>query len=82
MCDKISNKIYDKLSFNKNKYLIIDNFLENNFALDCQQEILNSDKLYWDRYENPFEKKIHGAIKIKFPKIVKIYLINYIHRIS
>ena len=45
MCDKISNKIYDKLSFNKNKYLIIDNFLENNFALDCQHEILNSDKL-------------------------------------
>ena len=57
MCDKISNKIYDKLSFNKNKYLIIDNFLENNFALDCQHEILNSDKLCRDRYENPFEKK-------------------------
>ena len=38
-------------------YFYIDNILDNNFAIMCQNEILNLNDNLWDRYDNPFEKK-------------------------
>ena len=38
-------------------YLKIDNILDEYFATQIQEEILNISEENWDRYENPFESK-------------------------
>ena len=45
----------------------IDNFLDQEFALKIQQEILNIDKNKWDRYQNPFENKWTLRDKFNMP---------------
>jgi Rps23 Pro-64 3,4-dihydroxylase Tpa1-like proline 4-hydroxylase len=60
----------DFLNYKNNKYLRIDNFLENNNALICQNEILNSNLNDWDRYNNCFEQKNTFRDKYNFPENV------------
>lgn len=38
-------------------HCVIDNILDTNFAVKCQQEILNIPSEMWDRYNNLFEQK-------------------------
>jgi Rps23 Pro-64 3,4-dihydroxylase Tpa1-like proline 4-hydroxylase len=47
-------------------YLKVDNFLETEFALDLQTEILNIPNDQWDRYANPFEQKYTLRDKYNF----------------
>jgi Rps23 Pro-64 3,4-dihydroxylase Tpa1-like proline 4-hydroxylase len=56
--------------FKENKYMIIDNFLDNTTALLCQEEILNLDPKYWDRYNNCFEQKNTFRDKNSLPENV------------
>ena len=69
-------KYYDILSqFNSNNYqyalpfphLIQDNFLNELFANQLQNEILQIPDSEWDRYDNPFEQKYTLRDKFKFP---------------
>ena len=53
----IEKIMLEKDLYNTNKYCIIDNILEINYAKKIQEEIINSMRENWDRYENPFEKK-------------------------
>lgn len=46
----------------------MEDFLEKNFALKIQQEILNINIDDWDRYDNPFEKKYTLRNKNKLPE--------------
>jgi hypothetical protein len=39
-------------------YYSQDNILEEEFALNLQKEIFNIKDENWDRFNNPFEKKI------------------------
>lgn len=59
----------DKKNLNKDlfPYLIVDNFLEDKIAYEIQNEILNLDNSYWDRYNNPFEQKYTLRDKYNFP---------------
>ena len=57
----------DLLSYKENKYLVIDNFLDNDNALICQSEILNSKLDSWDRYNNCFEQKNTYRDKYNLP---------------
>lgn len=41
----------------KDKYLVLDDILDNEQALEIQTEILSIPYNRWDRYENPFEQK-------------------------
>ena len=76
LIDNNKNKPIINLSFTKDEYLnknpfpyiYLDNILDNNFALDCQQEILNIKNEDWDRYSNPFENKFTLRDKNNFPK--------------
>lgn len=58
---------------NKNPfpYAYIDNFLNTDFALKLQQEILNIPSDLWDRYQNPFEEKFTLRNKYNFPKLLQ-----------
>ena len=56
------------LKYKENKCLVIDNFLENDIALSCQSEILNSEPKNWDRYNNCFEQKNTYRDKNNLPK--------------
>ena len=47
-----------------------DSFLERQFALDLQSEILNIPKEKFDRYQNPFESKYTLRDKYKFPPLL------------
>ena len=49
-------------------FIILEDFLEKNFALKIQQEILNINIDEWDRYDNPFEKKYTLRNKNKLPE--------------
>ena len=60
----------DLLKYKENKYLVIDNFLDNDMALICQNEILNSNLDNWDRYNNCFEQKNTYRDKSNLPKNV------------
>lgn len=44
-----------------------DHFLENTFARELQEEILNIPPEAWDRYDNPFEQKYTLRDKYQFP---------------
>lgn len=49
-------------------YVIQDNILDDKFAKDLQEEILNIPDNAWDRYENPFESKFTLRDKYIFPE--------------
>ena len=53
-------------------FIIEEDFLEKNFALKIQQEILNINIDEWDRYDNPFEKKYTLRNKNKLPENTQI----------
>ena len=53
-------------------HTVLDNILEEEFAIKIQEEILNLDEKYWDRYENPFEKKYTLRDKNNFPENTKL----------
>ena len=46
-----------KENFNNKKVCIVNNILNFEYAKNIQKEIIGSSIKYWDRYENPFEKK-------------------------
>lgn len=48
-----------------------DGFLNEDFALELQKEILNIPKDDWDRYNNPFEQKYTLRDKFGFPNYLK-----------
>jgi hypothetical protein len=51
-----------------------DNFLNEEFAKNLQQEILDIKKEDWDRYDNPFEQKYTLRDKYNFPPfLVKLF---------
>jgi hypothetical protein len=50
---------------------IQDNFLNSEFAIELQREILNIHESKWDRYQNPFETKYTLRDKYAFPKNLK-----------
>lgn len=58
-------------------HLAIENVLPQDFALKCQEEILNIPKSEWDRYSNPFEQKYTLRDKNKLPPTVN-QLFNYL----
>ena len=49
-----------------------DNFLEEKFAKELQNEILNIPLSQWDRYDNPFEQKFTLRDKFNFPQLLTI----------
>jgi hypothetical protein len=57
----------DSIIFEKQKLIIIDHFLENEIAYECQNEILNAYNKVWDRYDNYFEQKYTYRDKNNFP---------------
>ena len=57
--------------FKNNKYIVIDNLLNNDYALNCQREILDSELSVWDRYNNCFEQKYTYRDKFNFTPNVK-----------
>jgi hypothetical protein len=69
------NNILSKISTICNVYTNIkpyphiyqDNFLDKDFAIKLQDEILNIPDEFWDRYENPFEQKYTLRDKYNFP---------------
>ena len=48
-------------------YYVQNNILDNDFALNIQNEILNIDNDKWDRYDNPLEKKFTLRDKNELP---------------
>lgn len=48
-------------------HIIKDNFIDDEFALELQSEIINSSQSNFDRYDNPFEKKWTFRDKNNFP---------------
>lgn len=83
VCEKILNKImknnFNKITIDKEiykntipyPYMKQDNFLNEVFALQVQNEILNISEEQWDRYDNPFEQKNTLRDKFNFPPLLK-----------
>lgn len=64
----LSSKIFDlSLENYPFPHIKMDDFLENDFALKIQREILTIPKDEWDRYNNPFEQKYTLRDKFNFP---------------
>jgi Rps23 Pro-64 3,4-dihydroxylase Tpa1-like proline 4-hydroxylase len=72
---KISPEEYQ--SIKPYPYYYMDNCMDNNFATELQNEILNIDKEAFDRYENPFETKFTFRDKFNYPPNLN-KLINYL----
>jgi len=51
-------------------HTVQDSFLDIQFALDLQKEILNIPKENFDRYQNPFESKYTFRDKYNFPPLL------------
>jgi hypothetical protein len=51
-------------------YCFQDNILEETFANELQNEILNISNEDWDRYDNPFEEKFTLRNKYLFPQLL------------
>jgi len=51
-------------------HAVQDSFLDNQFAIDLQKEILNIPKENFDRYQNPFESKYTLRDKYNFPPLL------------
>lgn len=65
----------DRQFFHKNKYVFIDDFLEEKVAKTCQHEILQQPINVWDRYNNPFEQKNTFRDKNNLPpNLEKLFL--------
>jgi len=64
--------------YSANKYCVIDNILNDKYAYDIQNEIINSNVENWDRYENPFEKKYTWRDKNNMPRTTQT-LFNNLH---
>jgi hypothetical protein len=64
MNNDISNLILKSTPFPYGK---LDYFLDQTFALNIQEEILNIPQEDWDRYDNPFEHKYTLRDKFAFP---------------
>lgn len=73
-----NNNLFNKEFYNINKFCIVDNILEMNYAKKIQEEIINSMHENWDRYENPFEKKNTWSDKNILPNTTQT-LFNYLH---
>ena len=59
-------------------YLMQDNFLNELFAKQLQNEILQISDSEWDRYDNPFEQKYTLRDKFKFP----LYLTHLFNKLT
>ena len=70
---KITNRNISELIFNNYPfpYLKQDNFLNEDFAIKLQKEILSVSSDSWDRYDNPFEQKYTLRDKFNFPPLLK-----------
>jgi hypothetical protein len=71
----INNKFineYTKMRELPFPYLTFDNFIEYDFAVTVQDEILHIPKENWDRYDNPLEQKYTLRDKYNFPCNLKI----------
>jgi len=53
-------------------YMKQDNFLDEDFAIKIQEEILNIPDSDWDRYDNPFEQKYTLRNKYNFPPNLRL----------
>ena len=60
----------EQSSYKKNKHIVIDNYLDNDFAVLCQREILDTTTNVWDRYNNCFEQKYTYRNKNEFPTTI------------
>src|SRR5690349_21806185 len=60
-------KVPTKITSSPFPHLIQDDCLDENFALNIQQEILNIRDEEWDRYDNPFEGKYTLRSKDNLP---------------
>lgn len=65
----ISSKEYN--SIEPYPYYLQDNFLDNDFAKNLQNEIINIPSDMWDRYDNPFEQKYTLRDKYNFPPLLR-----------
>ena len=74
----INNIVFQKEFYNNNKFCVIDNILNLENAKCLQKEIIESSDEYWDRYDNPFEKKYTWRDKNNLPPTSKI-LFDYLH---
>ena len=74
----INNIVFQKEFYNNNKFCVIDNILNLENAKCLQKEIIESSDVYWDRYDNPFEKKYTWRDKNNLPPTSKI-LFDYLH---
>jgi len=68
-CNKLKNTINRDIYNNQKPYpyYVIDNVLNEEFAIKCQEEILNIPSSEWDRYNNVFEQKYTLRDKNKLP---------------
>jgi Rps23 Pro-64 3,4-dihydroxylase Tpa1-like proline 4-hydroxylase len=68
-----SNFTIEKLEMNKDPfpYIKYDQFLDQEFAVKLQNEILNIPSEEWDRYDNPFEQKYTLRDKYNFPESIR-----------
>jgi Rps23 Pro-64 3,4-dihydroxylase Tpa1-like proline 4-hydroxylase len=65
---------FDYKFYKKHKYIVIDKFLNNDFAILCQNEILKCDQSCWDRYANPFEQKCTYRDKNSMPPSINLLM--------
>jgi Rps23 Pro-64 3,4-dihydroxylase Tpa1-like proline 4-hydroxylase len=66
----------DNERFQKNKYIVIENFLEETTAKKYQEEILQQSDDVWDRYNNYFENKYTYRDKNNLPKNINNLFIH------
>lgn len=55
MLSNISKEKYNDIA--PYPHCVVKNIMTNDLAKKCQDEILNLEDHYWDRYDNPFEQK-------------------------
>jgi Rps23 Pro-64 3,4-dihydroxylase Tpa1-like proline 4-hydroxylase len=77
MIRELDIKSIDYQSIKPYPYYYMDDCMDDNFAKELQNEILNLDLNKFDRYENPFESKFTLRDKFNYsPKLNK--LIEYL----
>jgi Rps23 Pro-64 3,4-dihydroxylase Tpa1-like proline 4-hydroxylase len=58
------------LCFKEKKYVVIDDFLDSTYAIQCLEELLHVNGDVWDRYNNCFEEKYTYRDKNDFPCLI------------